>query len=146
MTQYPEKFVGYQSPDLEHWNQFKKNSYTPRPFFDDDVDVEIECCGVCASDMHKINGDWGETPYPLTVGHEVVGKVVKVGPKVTLAKVGQRVGVGAQIYSCLKCKECQNDNETYCKHTIDTWGAEYLDTGHITQGGYASHIRVQEFW
>ncbi|KAK0389018.1 hypothetical protein NLU13_2595 [Sarocladium strictum] len=146
MVNYPEKFEAFQSPGLKNWTDFEKNAFTPRPFNEEDVDVEIECCGVCASDMHKINGDWGDCPYPLAVGHEVVGKVVRVGSKVTLAKVGQRVGVGAQVYSCLKCKQCQNDNETYCVHQIDTWGQEYLNTGHITQGGYSSHIRVHEYW
>jgi alcohol dehydrogenase (NADP+) len=97
--------------------------------------------------MHKINGDWGsDAPYPLTVGHEVVGKVLKVGDKVTMAKVGQRVGVGAQVWSCLECHQCKHDNETYCPKQIDAYGQEYLDTGYITQGGYASHTRCHEYW
>lgn len=143
---YPDKFTGFQAPSAENWLQFEKNSWTPRPFGPYDVDVQIECCGVCASDMHTISGDWGGCPYPLAVGHEVVGKVLKVGEKVTLAKVGQRVGVGAQVYSCLDCKQCKNDNETYCKHQIDAYGAPYLDTGYTTQGGYSSHTRCHEYW
>lgn len=143
---YPEKFSGFQSPSADNWLEFDKNSWDPRPFGDYDVDLKIECCGVCASDMHTISGDWGGCPYPLAVGHEIVGKVLKVGPKVTLAKVGQRVGVGAQIYSCGECRQCKNDNETYCKHMIDTYGAKYLDTGYTTQGGYSSHARIHEYW
>ncbi|KAF4465097.1 alcohol dehydrogenase (NADP+) [Fusarium albosuccineum] len=92
------------------------------------------------------DGDWGDCPYPLAVGHEVVGKVLRVGDKVTLAKVGQRVGAGAQVYSCQDCRQCKNDNETYCKDQIDAYGAPYLDTGYITQGGYSSHTRVNEYW
>jgi len=143
---YPEKFSGFQAPSAENWKDFQKNSWTPRPLTDYDVDVEIEACGVCASDMHTISGDWGDCPYPLAVGHEVVGKVLQVGPKVTLAKVGDRVGVGAQVYSCLTCKQCKNENETYCKHQIDAYGAPYLDTGCTTQGGYSSHTRIHEYW
>lgn len=100
----------------------------------------------CLSDKHTISGEWGDCPYPLTVGHEVVGKVLQVGPKVTLAKVGQRVGVGAQVWSCLSCPQCKNDNETYCPEQIDAYGAPYLDTGYTTQGGYASHTRIHEYW
>ncbi|KAI6778879.1 alcohol dehydrogenase-like protein [Emericellopsis cladophorae] len=143
---YPEQFSGFQAPSAENWLDFKKGSWKPRPFGDYDVDIEIECCGVCASDKHTISGDWGDCPYPLAVGHEVVGKVLQVGPKVTLAKVGQRVGVGAQVYSCLECRLCKNDNETYCKHQIDAYGAPYLDTGYTTQGGYSSHTRIHEYW
>ncbi|KAK2616517.1 hypothetical protein QQS21_000560 [Conoideocrella luteorostrata] len=143
---YPEKFSGFQAPSAEKWLDFEKNSWSPRPFGDFDVDIKIECCGVCASDKHTISGDWGGCPYPLAVGHEVVGKVLRVGPKVTLAKVGQRVGAGAQVYSCMDCRQCKNDNETYCKDQIDAYGAPYLDTGYTTQGGYSSHTRINEYW
>ncbi|KAL7960485.1 hypothetical protein V8C34DRAFT_312590 [Trichoderma compactum] len=142
----PDRFTGFQSPSAGKWLEFEKGSWEPRPFGDYDVDIKTECCGVCASDRHTISGDWGDCPYPLAVGHEVVGKVIRVGPKVTLAKVGQRVGVGAQVYSCLECRQCKNENETYCKHQIDAYGAPYLDTGYTTQGGYSSHSRIHEYW
>lgn len=142
----PEQFSGFQSPSAEAWTDFTKGSWAPRPFGDNDVDVKIECCGVCASDRHTISGDWGDCPYPLTVGHEVVGKVLRVGSNVSLAKVGQRVGVGAQVYSCRDCRQCKKDNETYCPSQIDAYGAPYLDTGYTTQGGYASHARIDENW
>lgn len=77
---------------------------------------------------------------------EIIGVAVAVGPKVTLVKVGQRVGIGAQIYSCLKCRQCWTDNETYCKHQLDTYGAKWPDTGIISQGGYSSHVRAHEHW
>ena len=57
---------------------------------------------------------------PLCVGHEVIGKAVKVGDKVTTVKVGDRVGVGAQVWSCMKCKPCNMDNENYCPDKIGT--------------------------
>lgn len=68
--------------------------------------------------MHTINGGWGEAPLPFAVGHEIVGKAIKVGPKVKTVKVGDRVGVGAQISACLECKLCKNDNENYCPKQI----------------------------
>ena len=89
-----------------------------KQFNDYDVDIKIECCGVCGSDVHTITGGWGDAPTPVCVGHEVVGKVVKVGNKVTTLKVGDRAGVGAQVWSCLKCAQCKNDNENYCPHMV----------------------------
>ncbi|OAA56491.1 oxidoreductase [Cordyceps fumosorosea ARSEF 2679] len=143
---YPEQFTGFQAPSAEAWSDFRKQSWAPRPFGDADVDIQVECCGVCASDLHKIAGEWGACPYPLAVGHEVVGRVIRVGQGVTLAQVGQRVGVGAQVYSCLKCRQCRNGNETYCREQVDAYGAVYPGTDHVTQGGYSSHVRIHEYW
>lgn len=100
--------------------------FKPKPFGERDVDIKIEACGVCGSDVHTITGGWGEAHLPLCVGHEVVGKAIKVGDKVTSVKVGDRVGVGAQIWACLECKICKSDNENYCPHQvgpcmIDLW-------------------------
>ncbi|KAF3179899.1 hypothetical protein TWF106_004690 [Orbilia oligospora] len=142
---YPETFTAFKSPSAENWSDFQKQDFAPKKLDDNDVDIKIECCGICASDVHKISGQWGDTPYPLAVGHEIVGRVVGVGPKVSSVKVGQRVGMGAQCWSCGDCKQCKNDNETYCKFQKDTYGALQSD-GTISQGGYSSHIRVHDFW
>src|ERR1044072_4795417 len=77
---------------------------------------------------------------------EIIGTAIRVGPKVTLIKEGQRVGVGAQSYSCLECRQCKNDNETYCKHQLDTYGSVWPDSGVVSQGGYSSHVRTHEHW
>ncbi|KAK5989875.1 NADP-dependent alcohol dehydrogenase VI [Cladobotryum mycophilum] len=142
----PEKIVGFQSADAENWLDFQKNEWAPRPFEDHDVDIKIDCCGVCASDMLTVNGDWGACPYPLAVGHEIVGKVLRVGPKVTLVEVGQRVGVGAQCHGCMDCRQCKGDNEQYCKNAVQTYANTYTGTDWTTQGGYASHTRIHEYW
>ncbi|EFX02241.1 Zinc-binding transcription factor [Grosmannia clavigera kw1407] len=143
---YPDKFTGFQVESAETWREFHKNEFQPKPFGDYDVDIQIECCGVCGSDLHTINGGWGEQKWPLAVGHEIVGKAIRVGPKVTLIKEGQRVGVGAQSYSCLDCRQCKNDNETYCRQQLDTYGATWPDSGVVSQGGYSSHVRTHEHW
>ena len=83
------------------------------------------------------------TYHPLT---EIVGTAIRVGPKVTLVKEGQRVGVGAQSYSCLNCSQCNNDNETYCRQQLDTYGSTWPDSGVVSQGGYSSHVRTHEHW
>ncbi|KAJ9151757.1 NADP-dependent alcohol dehydrogenase 6 [Pleurostoma richardsiae] len=143
---YPDKFTGYQILGPERWLDFKKQEFDPKPFGDYDVDIKIECCGVCGSDVHTLSGGWGEQHWPLAVGHEIVGKALRVGPKVTLIKEGQRVGVGAQSWSCLECRQCKNDNETYCLQQLDTYGAKWPDSGIISQGGYSSHVRTHEHW
>lgn len=143
---YPETFAGFQAPSADQCLKFEKRSWKPRPFSDYDVDFEVEYCGVCGTDLHSLSGVWRPYPFPLAVGHEVVGKVVRVGPKVTLAKVGQRVGVGAQAHACLDCRQCNGDNESYCKDMLFTYGAPYLDTGYVMQGEFSSHLRVHEHW
>jgi len=143
---YPETFTGFQVASAQTWTEFHKNEFQPKPFGDYDVDIKIQACGVCSSDIHTITGGWGEQKYPLCVGHEIVGEALRVGPKVTLIKPGQRVGVGAQSYSCLNCKQCRNDNETYCRKQLDTYGAVWPDTGIVSQGGYSSHVRTHEHW
>jgi len=134
---YPETFEGFMIEDQKKWTEFKKkevcnlispadSDYTdggqfkPKPFEDRDIDIKIEACGVCGSDVHTITGGWGDCPLPICVGHEVIGKAIKVGPKVTTVKVGDRVGVGAQIQACLECKICKSDNENYCPHMVGT--------------------------
>jgi alcohol dehydrogenase (NADP+) len=101
---YPDTFEGYAVKDKKHWSDFHRMSYKPKRFEDYDCDIEITHCGICASDLHTINAGWGEPDYPQVVGHEIVGKVLKVGPKVKTIKVGDRVGVGAQIWACLECR------------------------------------------
>jgi alcohol dehydrogenase (NADP+) len=117
-----------------------------KKFEEHDVDIAIDACGVCASDVHTITGGWGEDiPLPLCVGHEVIGKVIKVGSKVTKVKVGDRAGVGAQIGADLTCDNCKADQENYCPNQIDTYGAKYPD-GTVSQGGYSSHMRAHEYF
>ncbi|KAI0475275.1 alcohol dehydrogenase [Xylariaceae sp. FL0804] len=147
---YPDEFQGFMINELGKYKDFKKQSFKPKVFGDNDIDIKIECCGVCGSDVHTVTGGWGEAPTPLCVGHEIVGRAVKVGSKVKDVKEGDRVGVGAQVWSCLKCPQCKSDNENYCPHMVDTYGAPYpkeVDPNEtISQGGYSSHIRAHEYF
>lgn len=126
--------------NYDNWPEAKAFTYTPEPLRDYDVDIKIECCGICGSDIHAANGDWGRPYVPLAVGHEIVGTVVNAGPTARFA-VGDRVGVGAQCDACGDCYRCNNHFENSCAKYVDT----YLDNHHSgapTQGGYASHVRV----
>ncbi|MCJ1440012.1 MAG: hypothetical protein MMC23_000494 [Stictis urceolatum] len=143
---YPETGEGFQVDSAKTWTKFHKREFSLKPFGDYDVDVKVDACGMCGSDILTISGGWGDQPYPLCVGHEIVGKAIRVGAKVTLIQEGQRVGVGAQAYSCLDCRQCKNENETYCTHQLDTYGSKWPDSGVISQGGYSSHVRTHEHW
>ncbi|TQS31383.1 hypothetical protein Golomagni_08338, partial [Golovinomyces magnicellulatus] len=92
-----------------------------------------------------VTGGWGDYDGPLCVGHEVVGKAVKVGKHVKDIKSGDRVGVGAQVWSCLECDLCKDKNENYCPRMVDTYNAQYED-GSWAHGGFASHIRAHEYF
>jgi len=145
---YPETFEGFTVESPKTWNTFKKTEIKPKPFGEYDIDVKIEACGVCGSDVHTLTGGWGDfdgSKGPLCAGHEVIGKAVRVGSKVKSIKQGARVGVGAQIWSCLECKLCKSHNEQYCPHQVATYNAPYPD-GTLAQGGYASHIRAHEYF
>ncbi|MEV7573119.1 NAD(P)-dependent alcohol dehydrogenase [Pseudarthrobacter sp. NPDC089323] len=113
----------------------------PKP---DDVEIAIEFCGLCHSDVHAVRGEWGGQTYPLVPGHEIVGTVTRVGSAVTGFAVGERVGVGCIVDSCRECESCLDGLEQYCeKGMTGTYGAVDRRNGDtLTQGGYASSIVV----
>lgn len=122
------------------WGDFE-----PKKWTEDDVDIEISHCGICGSDLHMLKSGWGETPYPCCVGHEIVGKAVRVGSNVKHVKTGDRVGVGAQARSCLKpdCVDCSAGLENYCGNgTVNTYGSIYPDDEGKSYGGYADYNRT----
>merc|ERR1712000_431858 len=101
-----------------------------------DVAIEILYSGVCHSDLHTVNGDWGPQPYPLVPGHEIIGRVLEVGSEVTKYKVGD---------SCLECDQCHNHEEQFCREGLtQTYGSPDRITGEVNQGGYSKHIVVRE--
>lgn len=142
---YPNTFTGYCVDSPKTWNQFSKSELKPKTFGDHDIDVEIDACGVCGSDVHTVTGGWGDFKGPLCVGHEVVGRAVKVGEHVKGITKGDRVGVGAQVQACLECDLCKSKNENYCPNMVDTYNAQYSD-GSWAHGGFASHIRAHEYF
>lgn len=137
------KTVGYaaqsENTDLVPYH-FERRELRPN-----DVAIEITYCGVCHSDLHTVNGDWGPQPYPLVPGHEIVGIVTAVGDEASKYKVGDRVAVGCMVDSCQECDHCHDGEEQYCRNGMTpTYGAPDSHTGEITQGGYSKHIVVRE--
>ncbi|MGV8886377.1 MAG: NAD(P)-dependent alcohol dehydrogenase [Microbacteriaceae bacterium] len=109
-----------------------------------DVLIEIAYAGICHSDIHTVRGEWGAIAYPQVVGHEIVGVVTEVGTDVTRHSLGDRVGVGCMVNSCRECDNCLAGEEQYCaKGNTGTYAAVDRD-GTVTQGGYSTHIVVDE--
>jgi uncharacterized zinc-type alcohol dehydrogenase-like protein len=107
-----------------------------------DVLIEIQYAGICHSDIHTVNGDWGPQPFPVVPGHEIVGVVTEVGSDVTRHRTGDRVGVGCMVNSCGECANCRNGDEQYClKGMVATYAGTDRD-GSTTQGGYSTHVVV----
>ncbi|MAI62050.1 MAG: hydroxyacid dehydrogenase [Micavibrio sp. TMED27] len=115
----------------------------PRP---DDVVIDIHYASICHSDIHTVRGDWGPVKYPMAPGHEMTGRVVAVGSKVTKFKVGDFAGVGCMVNSCMECENCLDDREQNCLNgTTFTYGSDAPDeTAGQTQGGYSQKIVVPQ--
>jgi len=110
-----------------------------------DIEIEILYCGVCHSDLHTARNDWGGTIYPAVPGHEIIGRVVKVGSDVTKLKVGDYAGVGCLVGSCGECNSCKQDLEQYCLNGfVGTYNGKDKYLGTQTFGGYSEKIVVDE--
>jgi uncharacterized zinc-type alcohol dehydrogenase-like protein len=116
-----------------------------RPVAANDVQIEIEHCGVCHTDIHFVNNDWGMTNYPVVPGHEIVGRVTEVGSAVSKFKVGDQAAIGCLVDSCGVCSNCENGHEQYCLNGFTaTYNSETKDPGGFTYGGYSQSIVAQE--
>jgi len=106
----------------------------------DEVLIKIEACGVCHSQLHGIEGDWQEIgippSFPTVPGHEVVGKIIEIGEKVTKFKIGDRVGITPLLKSCMNCTYCDEGKEYLCENSEIT--------GETLRGGYTEFINASE--
>ena len=111
-----------------------------------DVQIEILFCGICHSDLHTVRSEWSAMPtvYPCVPGHEIVGRVIKVGSAVTKFKPGDIAAVGCMVDSDGNCPECQAGLEQFCPHMTLTFNSPDAHLGGITYGGYSDSIVVKE--
>ena len=109
-----------------------------------DVAIDIHYCGVCHSDIHQARDEWGGSIFPMVPGHEIAGKVVSVGPKVTKFKAGETVGVGCLVNSCRGCPDCKEGLQQYCPTPVWTYNGLERDGKTPTYGGYSTRIVVDE--
>jgi alcohol dehydrogenase (NADP+) len=114
----------------------------PRPF---DVGIEILYCGICHSDLHRVNDDWGNTHFPVVPGHEIIGRVVARGASASRFRIGDLVGVGCIVDSCRACSECLAGREMFCEKGV-TFSFDSLeqDKKTLTYGGYSTNMVVDE--
>ena len=114
----------------------------PRP---DDVAIEIDYCGVCHTDIHFVQNDWGMTQYPVVPGHEMVGRVTAVGDQVQRFSPGDRVAVGCMVDACRACTACEHGLEQYCAEgPVLTYNGIDRTDGQVTYGGYSERIVVSD--
>lgn len=110
-----------------------------------DVEIEILYCGICHSDLHTARNEWGGTVYPVVPGHEIVGKVTRVGDHVSKFKVGDLAAVGCMVDSCGECEHCKEGLEQYCDvGLVGTYNSPDKHLGTPTYGGYSESIVVDE--
>jgi len=139
MNTYSVKAYGTESKeaDLKEMN-IERREATPK-----DVEIEILFCGVCHSDLHTARNDWGGTKYPAVPGHEIVGRITKIGSEVSKFKVGDLAGVGCIVDSCGTCESCKQDLEQYCQTGfVGTYNGKDEHLGGHTFGGYSQKVVV----
>jgi uncharacterized zinc-type alcohol dehydrogenase-like protein len=112
--------------------------YNPGPLRDEQVEIQVEFCGICHSDLSMLDNDWGQTTYPLVPGHEVAGRIVAAGDKVKGLKVGQRVGLGWFAESCMACPQCLSGHHNLCPTAEQTIVKRH--------GGFANRVRCHWAW
>lgn len=119
-------------------------AYAPKPLARNDADIRVTYTGVCATDLHMIDNDWGLSRYPLVPGHEVVGHVIAVGSDVTHVKVGDVVGLGALAQACGQCECCADGIDNLCPQRKFTYFENTVDeTGeHVHHGGFSAYVRT----
>jgi alcohol/geraniol dehydrogenase (NADP+) len=113
-------------------------TYDADPLEPEEVEIAVEFCGLCHSDLSILNNDWGLSQYPVVPGHEAVGRIVAAGSQVKGLRIGQRVGVGWTSASCMYCHQCMTGNHHLCSDAVATI------VGH--RGGFAEKVRSHWAW
>ncbi|MBR7070067.1 MAG: NAD(P)-dependent alcohol dehydrogenase [Oxalobacter sp.] len=125
--------------------EFQPYTFSRHAVGDNEIQIEILYAGICHSDLHHVASDWGKEEYPLVPGHEIVGRVVKIGKNVTKFKVGDIAGVGCLVNACGECEFCLMGLEQYCPNRVLTYHDhdKYHDNEQ-TQGGYSDTLVVSQ--
>jgi alcohol/geraniol dehydrogenase (NADP+) len=122
----------------ESRGELRAFEYDPGPLGAEQVEIRVEHCGICHSDLSMLDNDWGRTRYPFVPGHEVVGRVVAAGERVQRLAIGDRVGLGWYSGSCMSCPQCLAGHHNLCQR-----GEETLIGRH---GGFAERVRCHWLW
>ncbi|MCW3004814.1 MAG: zinc-binding dehydrogenase, partial [Conexibacter sp.] len=122
----------------------ERATITRRAIGEQDVEISIKYCGICHSDIHQVQQDWGRGIFPMVPGHEIAGIVTGVGPGVTRFAPGDRVGVGCFVDSCGECEQCTAGEEPFCTEGVVATYNHHDYSGAPTFGGYSDSIVVTE--
>jgi alcohol/geraniol dehydrogenase (NADP+) len=122
----------------EPGGKLKPFAYDPGELGKEEVELNVEYCGICHSDLSMLDNEWGMTEYPFVPGHEVVGTIAALGEGVTNLKTGQRVGLGWFCRSCMKCEWCMSGNHNLCSQAQGTIVGRH--------GGFADRVRAHWAW
>lgn len=128
---------GSESPtDSIHEMSIQRRALLPN-----DVEIDILFCGICHSDLHAVKNDWGFTTYPIVPGHEIVGRITKIGGEVTKFKVGDLAAIGCIVDSCRHCAQCHEGEEQFCENgwTV-VFNSPDKHLGGQTYGGFSQSI------
>jgi len=141
MNTYTVKAFGTEAPEAA----LKEMNIERREVTATDVEIEILYCGVCHSDLHTARNEWHGTIYPNVPGHEIVGRIIKIGSGVTRFKAGDLAAVGCMVDSCRECESCKEGLEQYCEQgNTGTYNSPDKYLGTHTFGGYSQSIVVDE--
>ncbi|KAI5480107.1 hypothetical protein MNV49_001767 [Pseudohyphozyma bogoriensis] len=146
MTDYKfEGWLGYDKTAVE--GNMRWGEYTPQKWDENDIDIQVLYSGICGSDIHHLSEGWRPEPWPICCGHEIVGRVVRVGKESgEKFKLGDMVGVGAQGDSCRECHACEHGQENYCPKMTNTYSGTCSRgnaKGDKTWGGYSNYHRAR---
>lgn len=126
-------------------NPLKEMTISRRALRDCDVEFEVLYCGICHSDLHSIRNDWGSAVYPQVPGHEIVGRVTRLGSAVTKFKVGDLAAVGCIVESCQQCQQCHNGDEQYCDEGVTfSFNSPDKVSGGMTYGGFSKYYVCED--
>ncbi|MDO5113371.1 MAG: NAD(P)-dependent alcohol dehydrogenase [Planctomycetia bacterium] len=129
----------------EEKGHFQPYEFTRHAMGDNEIQIEILYAGICHSDLHHVFADWGKEEYPMVPGHEIVGRVVKVGKDVKKFQVGDYAGIGCMVGSCRECDACGDHREQYCPGVVLTYhDRDQFHDNEVTQGGYSNNYVLAE--
>lgn len=118
--------------------ELKSFEYDPGALGEEEVEINVECCGICRSDLSMLDNERGMTQYPLVPGHEIIGTITALGDRVEKLQLSQRVGLGWYSGSCMTCEWCLRGNHNFCRQAEQTIVGRY--------GGFADKVRAHQTW
>ncbi|WP_165069990.1 NAD(P)-dependent alcohol dehydrogenase [Paludisphaera rhizosphaerae] len=141
MKTYQTRAIGTDAPS----KPLTERNIPRRDLLPHDVQIEILYCGICHSDLHVVKNDWGGTTYPVVPGHEIVGRVTKVGGEVGKFKVGEVAAIGCIVDSCRSCEYCRSGEEQYCENGWSVvFNSPDKHLGGMSYGGFSKSIVADE--